>query len=434
MNNGREMTFRRSLGRHLIAGMGTIAVLCVGFGGWASTTELSGAVIAPGLLSIEGRAKSVQHLTGGVIAQLLVQEGQQVRAGEVLIRLDPTVARANLSAISANLNQLYAREARLAAERDGSEGVTSPEILQQRLGAASNDAMASERRLFEDRRQARQGQKDQLQEQVAQMREQIVGLEVQLKAKDDEIALIDKEMIGTRKLYDMGLIPLNRINNLDRSVARLEGERGELMAQSATAKGRIAEIELKRLDIDQRMRAEVAAELRDTENRQSEMIEREVAASDQLSRLDITAPATGIVHDLAMHTVGGVVKPGDQLMQIVPRADLVVESRISPQDIDQLSLDQAATVRLTAFNRNTTPELEGRLIRISADLETDPKTGAGFYRAAIAIPQNGQQLSPGLALVPGMPAEVFIRTGDRTVLSYVMKPIRDHAERVFRDE
>lgn len=434
MNNSREMTFRRSLGRHFVAGMCTIALLCVGFGGWASTTELSGAVIAPGLLSIEGRAKSVQHLTGGIVAELLVQEGQQVKAGDILIRLDPTVARANLSAIRANLNQLYARQARLAAERDGSDAVATPEILEQRLGTVAGDAMASERRLFADRRRARQGQKDQLREQIAQIREQIAGLDLQQKAKDNEIALIDKEMIGTRKLYDMGLIPLNRINNLDRSVARLQGERGELMAQGATAKGRIAEIELKRLDIDQRMRAEVATELRDTENRQSEMIEREVAASDQLSRLDISAPATGTIHDLAIHTVGGVVKPGDQLMQIVPRAELVVESRVSPQDIDQLSLDQAATVRLTAFNRNTTPELEGKLIRISADLETDPKTGAGFYRAAIAIPQNGQRFLPGLALMPGMPAEVFIRTGDRTVLSYVIKPIRDHAQRVFRDE
>lgn len=435
MNNEQQAAIRRSLRRHLFAGTAAIVILFGGFGGWAATTELTGAVIAPGTLVVEGKAKSVQHPTGGVVAELAVQEGQQVEAGDVLIRLDATIARANLAAVSANLNQLYARQARLEAERDGFAVVPAPGILADRLGVGEAEAaMTSERRLFADRLAARNSQKDQLTKQIEQLNEQIVGLEVQRKSKDDEIAFIEKEMVGTRRLYDEGLISLNRINSLDRSEARLQGERGQLIAQTATTKQRIAEIELKRLDIDQQMRAEVAAELRDVENRQSELIEKEVAVRDQLKRIDITAPVAGSVHDLAVHTVGGVVRASEDLMQIVPQTELTVEAKIAPQDIDQLSLGQSASLRLSAFNRNTTPEVEGKVIRISADLETDEHTGARFYRVAIAIVGSQRDDVPNLKLVPGMPIETAIRTGDRTLMSYFLKPLRDHTARVFREE
>ncbi|TPJ95437.1 HlyD family type I secretion periplasmic adaptor subunit [Mesorhizobium sp. B2-5-9] len=434
MKDMSQHALRRSLHGHLLAGAGAIILLFGGFGGWAYTTEISGAVMASGMLTIEGKAKAVQHPTGGVVAELLVQEGQQVRAGDVIIRLDATVTRANQSAISANLNQLYAREARLVSERDGLDAVAVPEILSRRMGGDAEAAMAGERRLFADRRTSRDGQKSQLQEQIGQLNEQIAGLDVQLMAKEDEIGLIDKETVGVRKLYDIGLTPFTRINTLDRSAARLRGERGQLIAQSATTKGQIAETELKRLDVDQSMRADVAQELRDVQNKQAELIEKEVSALDQLKRIDIIAPVSGAVHDLAVHTVGGVVKAGDELMQIVPRAALSVEVKVAPQDIDQLSIGQPATLRLAAFNRNTTPELEGQVIRISADLEIDEKTGAGFYRAAIAISDAERSRIPDLTLVPGMPVEAAIRTGDRTVISYLVKPIRDHAARVFREE
>ena len=429
-----QKSLQRSLRVHLVAGTASIGLLCAGFAGWASSSQISGAVIAAGRLAIEGKAKSVQHPAGGVIAAILVQEGQEVRAGDVVVRLDETITRANLAAIEANLNQLYAREARLAAELDGTDAVAVPRVLVERLGAKAEDAVASERRLFQRRSAARQGQKDQLQKEIEQINEQVSGIEVQRQAKDDEIALIQKEIVGTRGLYEMGLVPLNRINNLDRSVARLHGERGGLISQSATAKGRIAEVELKRIDIDQTMRAEAASELRDVQNRQSEFVEREVAARDQLNRIDITSPVTGMIHDLSVHTIGGVIKPGEELMQVVPRGELSVEVRILPQDIDQLLLGQEATVRLSAFNRNTTPEITGKVIRISPDMEVDQKTGAGFYLASISISPNEEARLGDLKLVPGMPAEVFVRTGSRTVLSYLIKPIRDHAERVFRDE
>lgn len=426
---------RRSLRRHLFVGVSSIFVIFGGIGAWAASTNISGAVVAAGTLMVEGKAKKVQHPTGGVVAELLVGEGQQVAAGEVVVRLDATVTRANLAAVTNNLDQLYAREARLESERDGQDSVAVPGSLTKRLDPERAEAaMVSERRLFEDRLHARESQKDQLREQITQLKEQINGLDVQQQAKMQEIALINKELEGTRRLYNMGLISLNRVNNLDRDSARINGERGQLVAQIATARGKIAETELKLLDVDQSMRAEVAQEIRDVQNKQAELVENEVSALDELKRVNIVAPVSGTVHDLSVHTVGGVVKGGEDLMEIVPRADLTVEAKIAPQDIDQLSLGQSVTLMLTAFNRNTTPELEGHVFRISADLEIDEKTGSTFYRVGVTIPNSERDRIPELTLVPGMPAEAHIRTGDRTVLSYLIKPIRDHASRVFRDD
>lgn len=426
----------RSIRRHLILGTATLVLLVGGFGGWAATSQISGAVIAPGILVVDGNAKKVQHLTGGVVTELLVKEGQRVAAGETLLRLDATVTRANLSAISQKLNQFYARRARLEVERDGVAAVATAEELRGRLAKSDADAvMADERRLFEDRRASRDGQKERLREQVAQYREQIRGLDVQQQAKSKEVTLIAGELKGQRELYKKGLTPLSRLNNLERDTARLEGERGQLIASMASAKEKIAEIELQLLQVDQEMRADVASELRDVGNQLAELGEKEIAAKDQLQRIEIKSPVSGIVHDLAIHTIGGVINSAETLMEIVPEdSKLTVECRIQPQDVDQLTVGQPTTLRLTAFNRNTTPELEGKLIRVSADLETDEKTGAAFYRAAIIIPVEQLARAAHLALVPGMPVEVFILTNDRTALSYFVKPVIDHAAMVFREE
>jgi len=429
----------RSLRRNLIAGTVGIAVLfggVGGVGGWAAMTELSGAVIASGILVVDGNVKKVQHPTGGIVAELLVKEGQRVTAGQVIVRLDATVTRANLAATSKSLDYLHARQARLEAERDGLSQVDTPPILHERLSAAAAETtMTSERRLFDDRRVSREGQRARLQEQIQQLLEQIGGLDVQQQAKGEEIGLIDKELEGLRRLYEIGGITMSQVNALERNAARLRGERGQLIASMATAKGRISEIELQFLQVDQTMRAEVAAELRDIGNEQAKLIEQEVTALDQLRHIEIKAPVDGVVHRLAVHTVGGVITPAEAVMEVVPQDNkLTVEARVAPQDIDQLALGQAARLMLTAFNRNTTPELQGSLVRVSADLETDQQTGASFYRAAIAIAEPELGRLTGLALVPGMPVETFIRTGDRTVLSYFAKPIRDHANRVFRQD
>lgn len=436
MTGDPAATLKRSLRRHLIVGTAGILLLFGGVGGWASTTELSSAVIAPGILVVDGNAKKVQHLTGGTVSELLVSEGQFVNAGDVLIRLDATVARSNLAAVSQNLNQLHARYARLQAERDNASAVTTPSALLSRTTATEADiAMASERRLFEDRQTSREGQKARLREQITQLQQQIVGVEEQQRAKSDEIALIDQELSGLRRLFDQGAIPLSRVNSLDRNVARLRGERGQLQASIASARTKISEIEVQLLQIDQQMRAEVATELRDVENQQVELREKEVTALDTLKHIAIKAPIGGAVHQLSVHTIGGVITSAEPLMQIVPQASaLTVEARIAPQDIDQLAVNQAATLYLSAFNRNTTPEVAGTVTRISADLETDNTTGASFYKAGIVIPEHEIGRLEGITLVPGMPVDVFVRTGDRKVISYFAKPVRDHMQRVFREE
>ena len=426
----------RSLRRNVIAGAAGIAVLFGGVGGWAATTELSGAVIASGILVVDGNVKKVQHPTGGIVAELLVKEGQSVSAGETIVRLDATVTHANLAAASKNLDYLYARQARLEAERDGLSTVETHPVLLERLSKGNAESvMTSERRLFADRLVARGGQKARLIEQVQQLREQIGGLDVQSQANGEEIDLIEKELNGLRKLFDIGGITMSQVNALERNAARLRGERGQLIASIASAKGRISEIELQLLQVDQTMRAEVAAELRDVENEQAKLFEQEVTALDQLKHIEIKAPIGGTVHQLAIHTVGGVITPAEVLMQIVPKGSaLTVEARIAPQDIDQLRVGQAAMLRLTAFNRNTTPELNGSVIRVSADLDTDQQTGVSFYRTSLSIPDEELSRLSGLALVPGMPVETFIRTGDRTVVSYFAKPIQDHLQRTFRQE
>ncbi len=298
----------------------------------------------------------------------------------------------------------------------------------------AKSVMAIEQQLFIDRRASREGQKKQLRERVQQLNETIAGHDIQQKTKQEEIELIDSEYQAVKKLFDKGMMTLDRVNALARGIARLRGERGQLMASIAEARGKIAETELQRLQVDQTFRSEVSQELRDLLARQGELIEREITASDQLKRIDITSPIAGRVQQLAVHTIGGVISPAEGLMQIVPADDeLLVEAKISAQDIDQLTVGQSATLRLSAFNRNTTPELTGTVVRLSADLIQDERTGVGFYRAGIKIPQSELAKLQGLALVPGMPVESMIQTGSRNVMSYLLKPISDHAQRAFRE-
>lgn len=435
MHNDQESTLNHSLSRHLRLGLISLVVLLGGVLTWAICTQLSGAVIATGTLAVEGSVKKIQHPTGGVVAELLVKEGQQVAAGDVLLRLDATLQAASQAIVSKSLNQAWARQARLEAERDNANEVTVPKELLARMSVdQARVLMASEQQLFLDRRASREGQKKQLRERVQQLNETIVGHDIQQKTKAEEIELIDTEYQAVKKLFDKGLMTLDRVNALARGIARLRGERGQLMASIAEARGKIAETELQRLQVDQTFRSEISEELRDLLARQGELIEREISASDQLKRIDITSPIAGRVQQLTVHTVGGVISPAESLMQIVPADDeLLVEAKISAQDIDQVSLGQEATLRLSAFNRSTTPELQGSVVRLSADLIQDERTGVGFYRAGIRISKGELARLPGLTLVPGMPVESLIKTGDRTVLSYLLKPISDHAQRAFRE-
>ena len=426
----------RSLRRHLLAGLTTLLVLGGGMGGWAATTEIASAVVAPGLVVVDSHVKKVQHPTGGVVGEIRVREGDRGKAGDVVVRLDETVTRANLAVITKGLDELGARRGRLEAERDGLERVkVRPELVARADEPEIKDLVNGEERLFQLRREARAGLKGQLKQRVEQLREQIGGQELQARAKGDEIRLIQEELKGVESLYAKNLVPLNRVTALKREETRLKGEQGQLISGVAQAKGKISETELQILQIDQDLRSEVAKELREIGAKSSELAEKRIAAEDQLRRIDIRSPLDGVVHQLAVHTVGGVISPADALMLIVPQADdMAIEVRVAPQDIDQIRIGQDAVLRLSAFNQRTTPEITGRVSRVAADLIQDQKTGVSYYTARVATSPEELARLDGLTLVPGMPVEAFIQTGERTALSYLAKPLSDQMNRAFKGD
>src|SRR5215212_9898892 len=427
---------QRSMRRALLGGTAVAGLLAFGIGGWAATTELAGAVIAPGSLVVDTNVKKVQHPTGGVVGELRVREGDRVQAGDVVVRLDDTQTRANLAIFTKSLDELAAKQARDEAERDGAKRVVFPADLLARIKDPEvARVVQGEQKLFEIRCSAREGQVAQLRERIAQLKEQIQGLADQVIAKKRELDLIGDELKGVRELWQKNLVQLTRVTALERDAARLEGERGSLVSTIAQTKGKITETELQILQIDQDLRTEVGKDLAEIRGKVSELVEKKVAAEDQLKRVDIRAPQDGTVHQLSVHTVGGVVMPnGEPLMLIVPRADaLTVEARIPPQEIDQVHVGQRAVLRFSAFNQRTTPELNGTVSVVSADISADPKTGAPFYTVRIAIPAEELARLNGLKLVPGMPVESFIQTDERTVLSYLTKPLTDQALKAFRE-
>jgi HlyD family secretion protein len=430
------VTARASIRRHLRLALGLSIVLLVGVGGWACLTEIAGAVIAPGQLVVETDVKKVQHPNGGVISELRVRDGSPVKAGDVLIRLDETQTRASLDIVLKALDELAARRAREEAERDGTAAIAFPGALLDRAGGDPTVAslIEGERRLFSARTSGREGQKAQLRERVAQLHQEIAGLTTQAGAKEREIALINAELKGVRELYAKNLIPYARLTALERDAARLEGEQGQLVAATASARGKITETELQILQVDSDMRTEVGKDLSDIRGKWSELVEKRVAAEDQLKRVDLRAPQDGIVHQLTVHTVGGLVVPAEPAMLIVPSADqLAVEVRIQPQEIDNVTLDQRATLRFSAFNQRTTPEIEGAVTRVSADVSTDAKTGASYYTVRIGVPPAQRERLGGVRLVPGMPVEAFLQIGERSVLTYLTKPLSDQIAKAWRE-
>ena len=435
MSNG-DRSARRSIRNHLIAGVAIAAMLSSVVAGWAATTELAGAVIAPGVVVVDSSVKKVQHLTGGIVGELRVREGDRVKAGDLLVHLDETEMRANHEIIIKSLDELRARRARLEAERDDFVTPTFPDdLLAQQNDPDIARIIKGESRLFDLRLTSRTGQKRQLRARIGQLQEEIEGLKSQTSAKEREIRLIARELEGVHDLWQKKLIQLSRVTELERAAARLDGERGELIATTARTKGRITETELQSLQIDQDLRSEVGKELAEIRAKTAELAEREVAAEDQLKRIDIRAPETGKIHQLALHTVGGVVTPGETLMLIVPDGDrLKIEARISPEDIDQIRTNQKTVLRFTSFNQRTTPELTGFVSMISADLSQDEKTGSVYYIVRIDLSDGELARLKDLKLVPGMPVECFIQTGDPTVLSNFVKPLTDEIARTFRGD
>jgi len=427
---------RRSIRRHQWLGLIIVGVLVGGVGSWAATSDISGAVIAPGILVVDSYVKKVQHPTGGIVGEILVRNGDRVEAGDVVLRLDDTITRSNLAIVTKGLTELAARKARLEAERDGADAIVVPDELASRSSEEDvAHVISGEQRLFDLRKAARVGQKAQLRQRIEQLNNEIEGLTAQGVAKSREVELIDRELKGARELFAKNLMPITKMTNLEREATRVAGENANLVSTIARAKARIAETELEIIQIDRDLGSQVARELREIDARIGEFVERKVAAEVELKRIDVRAPQAGVVHQLSVHTVWGVISPGATLMLIVPRSDnLIVESKVGPANIDELHLGQTARLRFSALNQRTTPEINGTLSRISADITTDERTGASYYTVRVVLTAEEVSRLGDIALVPGMPVEVFITTGDRKVLSYLVKPLTDQIARAFREQ
>ncbi|MDQ8726341.1 HlyD family type I secretion periplasmic adaptor subunit [Bradyrhizobium sp. LHD-71] len=426
----------RSIRVHLLLGLIVVALLAGGLGGWASTTEISGALIAPGSIVVDSNVKKVQHPTGGVVGELHARDGDVVKAGDVVVRLDDTVTRAGLAIVTKSLNGLLARAARLEAEQRGAESIVfSPALIEQAGDPEAQAVMASEAKLFEVRLNGRIGQKAQFRERIAQLNQEVSGLSAQEAAKRGEIELVATELGGVRQLFAKNLVGISRLTVLERDAARLAGELGQFVAAKAQVLGKITEIELQIIQIDKDLVSEASKDLRETTERIGEFVERKVTAEDQLRRVNIRAPQDGMVLQSSVHTVGGVISAGDVIMLIVPQADnLSVEAKVNPQDIDQLQIGQRTLLRLSALNQRTTPELNGTVSRVSPDTTVDQRTGQTFYTIRVSMPTEEIARLGQVKLIPGMPVEAFIQTGNRTMLSYLMKPLHDHLMRAFREK
>jgi HlyD family secretion protein len=435
-----QCELQRSIRRLNLFGFSATVLFLGGLGGWAATATLTGAVIGQGTLVVESSVKKVQHPDGGIVGQIFVKEGNVVKEGDVLIRLDDTMTRSSLGATRSQLDEASAREARLLAERDGDESVTFPPEMMSRVHEpVMAAAVRGQEKLFQSRRTGRNGQQAQLREQVVQSEEQISGLIAQQQSKENEIRLMRDEIAGVAQLYQQKLVNIQRYNSVQRDQARLEGERGQLISQIASARAKISETELKILQLGQDFSTDVLKELRETQGQIAVLGEKLIAAEEQLKHIDIRAPQSGTVHELTVHTVGGVVAKGEAVMQIVPLADkLIVEAKIPPQDIDQVALGSTTTVRIMAGNQRTMVDLFGEVTHIGADLTKDKDqvnqpNNQPYYLVRVSLAEQEVARLKELTLVPGMPAEIFIRTRERTPLQYLLKPLNEQIARAFRE-
>jgi HlyD family secretion protein len=420
---------------NMLFGLSVSILLIGGVGAWAATTSLAGAVLASGDVVVESNSKKVQHQTGGIVGAILVKEGDRVSAGDVIVRLDETTTRANLQIIAQQYYRTVARQARLQAERLGMPEIKfSGDLLERGTNPDLEAIIAGEKALFESRTKASTGLKSQLEARSGQLKRQIEGLNAQRKATEDAAALVERDYNSLQKLYEEKLVSLERVSKLQLELSRLQGESGRLAAAIAETEGKISETALQALQVDEEMRKEVNEELRELDGKEVELIERKVVAKDQLARTEIRAPQSGFVQELAVHTVGGVVTPGETLMLIVPEADnLVIDAMVAPASVDDVKPGQPVSIRFPAFDASTTPECKGTVQRVSADLIKDPQRQVSYFVARTILDDQADCLKDARRLQPGMPAEVHIQTGERNVLSYVMKPLSDQMSRAFRE-
>ena len=421
----------------MIIGLLGLVVLVGGFGTWAVATNISGAIIAGGRIEVDQNRQVVQHPDGGVVAEIMVDEGDEVEAGDVMIRLDDTQLKSQLAINESQLYELMSRRGRLEAERDDRDSITfDPLVLE---AAKTNpdvpDLIAGQQRLMAARAESTVNEIDQLEKRRGQIANQIEGIEAQQVALKKQLELISEELTDQQRLLDQGLAQAARVLSLQREEARLSGTMGELEAQKAEAGGRITEIDIEILKLGTGRREDAITRLRDLQYRELELREQRLAVIEQLDRLDITAPVSGIIYDLQVFALRSVIRPADPVLYIVPQdRPLIINAKIEPIHIDKLSIGQEVNLRFSALDQRTTPELKGQVVQISADAFQDERQQLSFYRAEIALSEGEQDRLPEDAvLIPGMPVEAFIRTEDRTPLAYLTKPLTDYFTKAFRE-
>ena len=406
-------------------GYSILLVTFVLFGGWATLAPLDGAALAPGLVTVKSYRKTVQHLEGGIVHALYVHEGDLVEAGQVLLELDNSQLRAELEMVRIQLIALLAQESRLQAEQKAHDGALPvPKFAPG--DPRIRKAMASEEQIFQTRRSSLSGEISILGKTIVQLEAQIEGLEAMVSSKQELTRSYAEEITDLRALLAEGFIDIQRLRDQERSLTRLRSEIAEHRSAIVQARLRISETELQILQLNKAFASEVASQLGDTHTRVRDLRERLTAIQSRLERTRIVAPESGMVIGLSVHTVGGVVGAGTPLLDIVPiNAELVVEARIAPTDIDRVAIGRHADIRFSAFKSSTTPVIEGLLTHISADRLIDTETGMPYYLGRLELTEKGHATLEGLTLLPGMPAEVLINTGERTLLNYLMQPAGD---------
>lgn len=435
LRDAKSHVARDNIAGTVMAGIVVSIALLGGIGGWVATTSLSGAVIAGGTVVVDSNVKKVQHPTGGIIGEIAIRNGDRVEAGDVLARLDQTLPRASLEILAKQLDRVRMRMSRLAAEATGADTIQLPDAFRDRRNDDDIvELFGGERRLFEARRRSFTSQKTALEARNEQYRRQIEGLNAQRQAAEQSLVLLERDMVTVRDLFERKLIPLERISSLEMNIAQQKGEIGRLTSAAAEAEGRITENALQVIQLEDAFRRDASLELRELEGREAELVERLQVAQDQLARTIIRAPQSGYVQELAVHTIGGVISPGETLMTIVPESDdLVIDAQISPARIDEVEAGQPVVIRFSAFDRNVTPECHGTVSRVSPDLIRNETLRMAYYEARIVIDDENECLAEGMRLLPGMPVEVHVQTGERQVLSYLLKPITDQLMRALRE-
>ncbi|MFV0292240.1 MAG: HlyD family type I secretion periplasmic adaptor subunit [Paracoccus sp. (in: a-proteobacteria)] len=420
----------------LLLGGGALLVLFAGFGAWAIGSQIAGAVVATGQVEVEQHSQVVQHLDGGVVDRILIREGQNVAAGDTLIQLDGTLLRTELAIVEGQYYEILARRGRLEAERDETDTITFPDILLESPNdnGKLTDLMEGQKSLFMTRRNTLQQSLDQLATQSQQVGSQIDGIAAQAIALETQRNLIEEELTDQRALLNKGLAQASRVLALEREAASIDGRIGEMQASKAQAETRQTEIGITRLQKYSERREQAETELRDLGYRELELAERRRSLTEQLSRLDIRAPVAGIIHQLQVTTPRSVIRAAEPILYLVPQdRPLLIGAQIPPIHVDEVRPGQEVKLRFAAFNSRTTPEIDGVLAQVSADAVVDEATQASYYRAEVTIPPEERDKLGSLALVPGMPVEVYIQTGERSPASYLLKPFTDYFVKAFRE-